>query len=368
MSEITFAEIDPAEIEASVLTTYEGIAEVTLYPGDPVRLFLESLAYLIALQNNLINLAGRQNLLAYAEGQHLDEIGKMVGTSRLAKAYAKHTQRFRLREPLPFDVSVPGGTRVTTADNGMVFATQKTLVIKAGDLSADTVAMAVEDGEKGNGFLPGQISRLVDPLPYVSETINTTTSSGGADVETDARYRERIQLAPESFTCAGPEGAYRYHALRAHQDIAEAAIWTPKPGTVEVILVATGGELPSDEMLAAARDRLSASDVRPLTDTVTVRGPELVSYEIDVEWDLSRRDAALSASIQSAVADAVERYRVWQRSAAGRDINPTRLISLMQQAGARRVRVVQPEFTPLTGRQLARETKVVLRFMGIEDE
>ena len=56
MSEITFAEIDPAEIEASVLTTYEGIAEVTLYPGDPVRLFLESLAYLIALQNNLINL------------------------------------------------------------------------------------------------------------------------------------------------------------------------------------------------------------------------------------------------------------------------------------------------------------------------
>ena len=41
---------------------------------------------------------------------------------------------------------------------------------------------------------------------------------------------------------------------------------------------------------------------------------------------------------------------------------------LMQQAGARRVRVVQPEFTPLTGRQLARETKVVLRFMGIEDE
>ena len=146
MSEITFAEIDPAEIEASVLTTYEGIAEVTLYPGDPVRLFLESLAYLIALQNNLINLAGRQNLLAYAEGQHLDEIGKMVGTSRLAKAYAKHTQRFRLREPLPFDVSVPGGTRVTTADNGMVFATQKTLVIKAGDLSADTVAMAVEAG------------------------------------------------------------------------------------------------------------------------------------------------------------------------------------------------------------------------------
>ena len=368
MSDITFADIDPATIESSVLTTYEGIAGVTLYPGDPVRLFLESLAYLIALQNNLLNLSGRQNLLTYAEGQHLDEIGKMVGTSRLAKSCSRLTQRFSIREALDFDVSIPSGTRVTTADGGLLFTTQETAVIKAGELSADVVAAAAEAGEKCNGFLPGQVNRLVDPLPYVSETVNTTTSTGGADVETDARYRERIQLAPESFTCAGPEGAYRYHALRAHQDIAEAAIWTPKPGTVEVILVATGGELPSDEMLAAARDRLSANDVRPLTDTVTVRGPELVSYEIDVEWDLSRRDAALSASIQSAVADAVERYRVWQRSAAGRDISPTRLISLMQQAGARRVRVVQPEFTPLTGRQLARETKVVLRFMGIEDE
>lgn len=208
----------------------------------------------------------------------------MVGTSRLAKAYAKHTQQFRLREPLPFDVSVPGGTRVTTADNGMVFATQKTLVIKAGDLSADTVAMAVEAGEKGNGFLPGQISRLVDPLPYVSETVNTTTSSGGADVETDARYRERIQLAPESFTWRRsrrrvplpcPAGASGYRRSRHLDPQTRHRRGHPR---------GYGRRTPSDEMLAAARDRLSASDVRPLTDTVTVRGPELVSYEIDVEW------------------------------------------------------------------------------------
>lgn len=74
MSEILFADIESASVEENVLTAYEQIAETTLYPGDPVRLFLESLACTIAVQANAINLAGKQNLLAYAEGKHLDSL------------------------------------------------------------------------------------------------------------------------------------------------------------------------------------------------------------------------------------------------------------------------------------------------------
>ncbi|MEZ5853163.1 MAG: baseplate J/gp47 family protein [Hyphomicrobiaceae bacterium] len=35
------------------------------------------------------------------------------------------------------------------------------------------------------------------------------------DDESDARFRRRIQLAPEAFSVAGPAGAYQYHALTA---------------------------------------------------------------------------------------------------------------------------------------------------------
>lgn len=368
LPDVSFAEERADVIESEIIAAYEAMTGTTLYPADPVRLFLSVLAYRLAVQNAVINLAGKQGLLAYAAGGHLDHLGALLGVERLARKPARTMLRYSLSEALDFPVTIPSGSRVTTRDGSAVFATQTTAVIAQGELSVDVLAEALESGSAANGLVAGQLCEMVDIVAYVASVSNSSTSTDGADVETDERYRERIRLAPESFTCAGSAGAYRYHALKAHQDIAEAAVWTPRPGTVEVILVATGGELPSDEMLAAVRDKLSADDVRPLTDTVTVRGPELVSYEVDVEWDLSRRDAALSASIQVAVADAVEEYRVWQRSAAGRDINPTRLISLMQQAGARRVRVVQPEFTPLTGRQLARETGVSIRFVGIEDE
>ncbi len=57
LPEIVFAELAPAEVESAIITTYERLADKTLYDGDPVRLFLETLAYLIAMQNSVIDLA-----------------------------------------------------------------------------------------------------------------------------------------------------------------------------------------------------------------------------------------------------------------------------------------------------------------------
>lgn len=367
MSEISFADLDPASVEAAVLTGYERIAETTLYPGDPVRLFLESLAYVLAIQNHVIDLAGRQNLLAYAQGEHLDFIGMMVGTPRLGHGYATCTQRFEL-EGVGFGVEIPAGTKVTTADGKRVFQVLAPAVAPAGAAHIDLTVTAEQPGADANGLVPGQINRLIKPLPYVKSTSNITATALGADVESDDHYRARIQEAPEAFTCAGPTGAYRALAKAVHQDIAEVAVWSPKPGSVDVRPVMQGGELPSDEVLEALRRKLSAEDVRPLTDTVTVAAPDLVGYEIDVEWTLSRRNEALASSTRAAVDAAVEKYRLWQRGKPGRDILPTKLISLMEQAGARRVVVRSPAYTVLADRQLARETSVAVKYAGLEDD
>lgn len=126
------------------------------------------------------------------------------------------------------------------------------------------------------------------------------------------------------------------------QDIADVSVSCPTPGTVDVRPVLEGGELPSEDVLEAVRQKLSADDVRPLTDTVIVQAPDGVFYDLDVTWFLSKADEALLATISSAVTSAVESYILWQRSKPGRDILPTRLISLMEQAGARRVVVRSP--------------------------
>ena len=98
-----------------------------------------------------------------------------------------------------------------------------------------------------------------------------------------------------------------------------------------------GGELPSEDILAAVRAAVSADDVRPLTDTVTVQAPEIVPYEVQITWYLSRSQEPLLSTIQAKVLAAVEQYRLWQRAKPGRDILPLKLSSLIEQAGARRI-------------------------------
>ena len=203
LSPVTFAPLSTSEVEASILTSYEGLTGVSLQPGDPVRLFLESLAYVVSVQNRLLNLAGQQGLLAYAQGAHLDHLGALMGVSRIPAQSARLSLRFVLGEPLGFAVPIPEGTRVATMDGQIAFATIADSEIASGELQVDVAALCTTSGAQATGLVPGQVTQLVDPIPYVVSVSNTTTSVEGADIEDDERLRERIRLAPETYTVAG---------------------------------------------------------------------------------------------------------------------------------------------------------------------
>lgn len=368
LPDVHFAPQSASEIEAAVITAYEAIAKVTLQPGDPVRLFLETLAYTLCVQNSLIDLAGKQNLLAYASKEHLDHLGALMGVARIPAQPARCTMRFALTEPKTFEVPIPEGTRVATQAGNVLFATTGTVSIAPGERAVEAVAFALTAGSDANGLVPGQVSQLVDPLPYVTEVGNVSQTLSGSDEESDDRLRERIRLAPESYSCAGPEGAYRALALAVSQDIEEVAVHSPTPGVVDVRFTLTGGELPDAAMISLVSEAISGETVRPLNDTVRVDAPDVVPYALIGRWYLRRSDATLLASVTSAVDNAVETFRLWQRSKPGRDINPTRLISLVERAGAKRVELESPVFTPLGKVAVARETGVELLFGGLEDD
>ena len=95
---VSFAPLDPADIEKDILGHYETITGTTLYPGDPVRLFLESVAMDMTILCRLVDMAGKQNLLAFASGAHLDHLGALMDTERLPAASARCTLRFELAE------------------------------------------------------------------------------------------------------------------------------------------------------------------------------------------------------------------------------------------------------------------------------
>lgn len=368
LPEIQFVDTDAETCRNKVITGFEKTTGRTLYPGNPERLFLEGLAYVLAVFAGQVEYAGRQGLVAYAEKGHLDHLGAESGTPRLGILPAATILRFSLTGPLTWDVEILGGTRVSTQDRKAVFTTDAYAVIPAGQSYVDVTATAMEAGAAANGLVPGQVNALVDPRPYIVAVTNLTRTASGTDQESDDDYRQRIPAARESYTCAGPRGQYEDMVKRVHKDIADAGVYSPTPGTVGICPIMRGGALPSEDVLEAIRVALSPDHVRPLTDTVIVRAPEEVPYTIEYQWYLVKENAPLAGSISAAVATAEEEYVRWQHSKPGRDINPDELRNRIKRTGVKRVEMPSPEFLTLEPYQIARVTIRNGSFGGLEDE
>ncbi len=370
MADIEFISVDASETQDNIISIYEALTERTLYPGDPVRLFLTSLAQIIVQQRVLINSTARQNLLRYATGGVLDAIGEMYDTSRLPAEAARTTVQFTLSIPLTSATIIPAGTRVGPQGGGgeLFFITSDVLQIPAGAVTGSVSALCSVPGSSGNGFTPGQLNALIDPLPFVQSATNTTESSGGADTETDDAYRQRIRSAPESFSVAGPAGAYEFWAKSASSAIIDVAVDSPAPVEVVLAPLLAGGKIPTQDVLDAVLAAVTERDVRPLTDKVTVQAPVAVPYNIHLTYYIDRSRAAETTSIQQAVTAAVNGYATWQKSKLGRDINPSELIARVMAAGALRVQVTEPAFTDLSRFQVAQDATVNATFGGLEDD
>ena len=371
LPDVNFVDADPEAVQAAMFSAYTAITGRTLAPGDPIRLFILTIAEIIIQQRAAINYAGRQNLLSYAQGEYLDALGKYLAVERLPAAHAITTLRFTLSAALEESYAIPAGFEVT---NGVVtFATDEELVIQAGDLTGDVGATCTTAGESGNGYLAGQLTTIVEPVAFLSAAVNISTTAGGSDIEDDADFAERIRLAPNSFSVAGPTKAYIYHTLSVNPGIIDVSVTSPNPGDVYIMPLMEGGELPTAELRAEILEHLSGDDIRPLTDHVVVLEPDTVVYTIRVDYWISRENAAKSASIQADVAAAVEKYRLWQQSRIGRDITPGQLIANVINAGAARIdsSTFSPSgFVELDADEVAQcaPSDVTINYKGLKDD
>ena len=363
---IEFVDADAEHVKAALFADYISITGRTLAQGDPVRLFLLVVAEaFIRLLNNQ-NYVGKQNLLRYATGDNLDHLGALTGTSRIPASAATTTIKITLSAARNQETIIPAGTRVVTA-SGVYFAINDDAVVLAGGLTVNAKATCQVTGELGNGFLPGEISNIVDPVAYVATMVNLTASAGGADKENDDAYRERIHESPERFSTAGPTGAYEYWAKSANSAINDVTVYSPSAGVVEIRPLLDGGKIPEQEVLDVVDSILNKDTVRPLTDQVQVKAPEPVSYDISLTYYSDR--GASESMVKDAVMQAITGYERWQSAKIGRDINPSRLIAdVMSVPGVKRVIVTSPTFTKLTNVQVAQAGTVTASLGGSEDE
>lgn len=353
---IEFVTVDSEQILNDVITAYETNTGDILYPGDEKRIFIQNLIPIIVGLKNNINNTGKSNLLRYATGEVLNAIGvDWFGVTRLPAQKSLVTLRFTLSSIQAGNITIPLGTRATP-DGTLFFATKTELVITAGNTYGDVIAEATVIGINHNGFTSTQIKTIVDSIPFVASVSNTDTSQGGSDIESDVDYRERIQISPESFSVAGPTGAYEYWARSADETIADVNVYSPSPGVVNVVVLLDDGEIPGTPILNKVDAVVNARDKRPLTDNVVVMAATPVNYNVTLTYYIATERASEEAAIRSAIEDsggAIDQFEKWQSERLGKEINPDELRKLMLSAGAFRITLTAPTYTDLDDDEVA---------------
>ncbi len=373
LPDVAFVETDINKILTDMIKEYEEAYFAStgerkkLRPGDPIRIFLYTQA-LRELQLRIkMNDSAKQNLLAFSRGENIDHLGAFSKTERFEATAATVPIKFTLSEARPSDETIIEGTRVSP-DSDLYFVLEEDLIVEAGVTEIETTAKCLEKGTIGNGFTPGQINILVDPIPWVQSVENTEESSGGSDKESDDSLRERIHLAPEGFSVAGPEGAYEYFVRQFSNLIEDTRITSPSEGVVDIRVLLQNGELPTSSFLKDLDKFLSDKERRPLTDNVAVSAPDTVSYDLDVTYYIRSSDSDNESKLRDSIEKAIDGYITWQKSKIGRDINPSELISLCIKNGAKRVYVMAPNFTVVDRSTVGVLNSKIITYGGMEDE
>ena len=315
-----------------------------------------------------IDRQGKQSILKYSYSDFLDNLAIFKGVTRTPATAATTTLRFTLSTERDVATGIPQGTRVSTAGS-TYFATDVYAEIPAGSTTVDVPATCTVAGTDGNGFAAGELSTIVDPIPYVASVTNTTATEGGAEIESDEDLAERVFLAPGAYSTAGPEDGYLYHAKAYNPAIGDVvATSDQEAGTVDIVFIMANGDTPGEEMIEGLEGYLQGKTIRPMTDLVQVSAPEEVKYTINLTYYINRSDSAKAVTIQAAVAQAVADYQTWQR-AIGRDINPSQLIRMVMDAGAKRVSVTAPTYTTVAATKVsALQGEATITYGGLEDD
>jgi phage-related baseplate assembly protein len=334
-----FVTINPDNIVADLVAFYENETGVTLQPAQIERLTINMMAYREQVILNAIQSAAVMQLVRFSKAPILDYLGELMGVTRLSDEEA--TTRIELTLVNGHGALViQQGIRIGSTDGQVYFTIDENTPVAAG---VNTVVVNVTcgvSGVKGNGYAPGTVSVILDPQAYLSAASNLDTTAGGAEVETDDAYRERIMLAPSTFSVAGPRNAYKFWAKTANANIIDVSVVSPSPGVVNIYPLMSDAQVTPQSILDAVFAICNADDIRPLTDTVNVLSPAAVPYAIEIE--LTLLDDADPATAQAAAQTALEAYKAEKQSKLGKDVVLDQIKKVAMVNGVYKANIVLP--------------------------
>lgn len=285
LPEPSFIERDGAKVLAEIIADFEARTGKPLVPSQVERLLIDTMAYRETLARIAFQQACLQCLVAFARFPMIDHLAAYGGVGRLAARPARTVLRFTIPAALGIPSPVPQGSRGRTRDGKVIFATDADDVIATGDTFIEVWATATTPGPIGNDYAAGQVDDLIDDLGFACSVANVVSTSGGSPSETSDQLAERLPDAVQAISGAGPDDAYRFHAMSAHPDIVDVAVSNPAGGVVLLtVLTKTGAA--SGPILTLVLAAASAKKVRPITDTVQAESATPANFALTVELTL----------------------------------------------------------------------------------
>ncbi|WP_294597473.1 baseplate J/gp47 family protein [uncultured Rikenella sp.] len=355
-----FVERDPDVIMAECKAKLQELLGRELQPAQVEQLMLQFIVYREVLLTNRFNAGMAQMLYQFSRAPILDYIAGLVAVERLPAAYAGCTVRFDLVDGHGA-VLIPEGTRVATDDN-VIFRTVDDVAIPDHVHAVEVKALADTAGKGANGYAPGTVAKILDPLAFVSTAANLDTTGGGSDVETDEQLRERIKLAPSQYSSAGSRSSYKFYATSANPLITDVSITSPTPGTVVIVPLTENDDTP-EQIITDVYAACSPEDVRPLTDTVIVAAPTRMEYAIQV--DVTLYDNADATGTQADITAALRDYAAEKRRKLGQDIIRSHIAQICRIGAVYDVAVTEPaENIVVTDAAFATCTEIAVNITG----
>lgn len=232
-----------------------------------------------------------------------------------------------LREELPtFDATIDSDPAVKVLH---VAAYRELIVRQAFQDGALQLFVAYATGARLDhlAVLVGVSRQIITPAD--------TVTGAAAVYEDDDRLRQRIILAPEGFSVAGPELAYVKHAKDASADVLDTSAISATPGEVLVSVLnrAGDGTAPPD-LIAKVAAIVNAPGIRPLGDLVTVASARIVPFVISAGLlTFAGPDPEL---IVAGARTALDAFLAENRK-LGRNITRSGIIAALSPSGVHRV-------------------------------
>lgn len=166
------------------------------------------------------------------------------------------------------------------------------------------------------------------------------TTNTVAVMEDDESLRERIQLAPQGFSVAGPRAAYIRHARAVDGRVLDVSVSRPLPGDILItILSREGSGVAPPDLCNAVQAALSDERVRPLNDTVFTTSAEIIDYEVHARLRTFRDfDAGI---VLAEARKSLDAY-IARTHRLGREVTLSGLYAALHIEGVERVTLLSP--------------------------